>query len=185
MPFVVVYDASALYPNAQRDLLIRIARAGLVQAKWTSQILDEMVAARQRRNPGIDPAKLERLRERMNDAIADCVVTGYEQLIEGLKLPDPNDRHVLAAAIRAGAQVIVTSNLKDFPASDLAVFDVDAKSPDDFVLDQISIDDRVVFSCVAEIANSRTRVPATVEDVLTELENGGLVRSVAALRLPP
>ena len=51
MPFIVVYDANALYPNAQRDLLIRIAAAGLVQAKWTEQILDEMIRARQRRNP--------------------------------------------------------------------------------------------------------------------------------------
>jgi hypothetical protein len=121
----------------------------------------------------------------MNAAVADCVVTGYEQLIEGLKLPDPEDRHVLAAAIRAGAQVIVTNNLRDFPSPDLAEFNIEAKSPDDFVLDQIHIDDRVVFSCVADIANSRQRAPATVDDVLTELENVGLVRSVAALRLPP
>src|SRR5215471_13972010 len=175
MPFVAIYDANALYPNVQRDLLIRIATAGLVQAKWTRQILDEMAAARQRRNPDLDPAKLVHLRERMNAAVADCIVTGYEQLIEGLKLPDHKDRHVLAAAIRAGAQVIVTSNMKDFPSSDLAEFNIEAKSPDDFVLDQIHIDDRVVFSCVADIANSRQRAPATVDDVLTELENVGLV----------
>jgi DNA-binding IscR family transcriptional regulator len=67
----------------------------------------------------------------------------------------------------------------------LVQFDIEAKSPYDFVLDQINIDDRVVFSCVAEIANSRNRPPATVEDVLAELENVGLVRSVAALRTPP
>jgi len=73
----------------------------------------------------------------MNAAVADCIVTGYEQLIDGLKLPDPKDRHVLAAAIRAGAQAILTSNMKDFPSSDLAEFNIEAKSPDDFVLDQI------------------------------------------------
>src|SRR5215469_15678171 len=100
MPFVAVYDANALYPNVQRDLLVRIATAGLVQAKWTSRILDGMAAARQRRNPDLDPAKLVHLRERMNAAVADCIVTGYEQLIEGLKLPDPKDRHVLAAGAR-------------------------------------------------------------------------------------
>lgn len=72
MPFVVVYDANALYPNVQRDLLIRISTAGLVQAKWTSQILDEMAAARQRRNPNLDPTKLVHLRDRMNAAVADC-----------------------------------------------------------------------------------------------------------------
>ena len=182
MPFVVVYDAAALYPNAQRDLLIRVARHGLVQAKWTEQILDEMARARLRRHPDLDPAKLEQLRKLMNDAIADCLVIDYEPLMDNLQLPDPNDHHVLAAAIKTKAQVIVTPNLKDFPASQLGKWDIEAKSPDDFVLDQISINDRVVYACVQEIANSRRREPETVEDVLTELENSGLVASVAALR---
>lgn len=185
MPFIVIYDANALYPNAQRDLLLRIAGQGLVQAKWTDQIMEEMLTARRRRNPDLEPAKLQRLRVRMNAAIPDCLVTGYEALIEGLKLPDPGDRHLLAAAIKAAAQVIVTTNTKDFPPAILSEWNIEAKSPDDFVLDQITIDDRVVFSCVQEIANSRRRAPKTVQDVLSELENVGLVASVAALRSPP
>jgi predicted nucleic acid-binding protein len=183
--FVVVYDAAALYPNAQRDLLIRIAQAGLVQAKWTAEILDELARARLRRNPDLDPAKLDRLKALMNDAVADCLIWGYEPLVEGLKLPDPDDRHVLAAAIKAGAQVIVTTNMKDFPAEELAEFNIEPKSPDDFVLDQISIDDRVVFACVQDIANSRSNPPQTAQDILAELEHIGLVASVAVLRTPP
>jgi hypothetical protein len=182
MPFVVIYDAAALYPNAQRDLLIRVAQHGLVQAKWTEQILEEMTRARLRRNPDLDPADLVRLCKLMNDAIADCLVTGYEPLVDNLELPDPDDRHVVAATIKARAQVIVTPNLKDFPASELGKWDIEAKSPDDFVLDQISIDDRIVYTCVQEIANNRSRPPKTVEDVLAELENVGLLASVAALR---
>lgn len=185
MPFVVVYDAGAIYPNAQRDLLIRIAQHGLVQAKWTTEILDEMTAARLRKNPQLEQAKLELLRDRMIAAVADCLVTGYEPLVDTLKLPDPDDRHVLAAAIKAGAQVIVTTNLKDFPADYLNQWSIEAKSPDDFVLDQLGIDDRVVFSCVQAIANSRARPPKTLPDVLTELENGGLVASVSMLRSQP
>jgi predicted nucleic acid-binding protein len=185
MPFVVVYDAAALYPNAQRDLLIRIAQAGLVQAKWTTEILDELARARLRRNPDLDPAKLDRLKALMNDAVPDCLVWGYESLIDAVKLPDPDDRHVLAAALRAGAQVIVTPNLKDFPAEDLAEYNIEPKFPDDFVLDQISIDDRIVFSCVQAMANGRGNPPQTVQDILAELENTGLVASVAALRTPP
>lgn len=185
MPFIVVYDANALYPNAQRDLLLRVAARGLVQAKWTEQILDEMLTARRRKDPGLDQAKLKLLRARMNGAVADCLVTGYEPLIEGLKLPDPDDRHVLAAAIKSAAQVIVTTNLKHFPAANLEQWNIEAKSPDDFLLDQINIDDRIVFSCVQENTNSRQRAPKTVQDVLAELENVGLVRSVAALRSPP
>lgn len=115
MAFVVVYDASVLYPNTVRDLLIRIAQSGLAQAKWTEQILDEMFAALRRNRPELEPEKLDRTRSLMASAVRDWRVTGYESLIDPLKLPDPDDRHVLAAAIRARAQVIVTSNLRDFP----------------------------------------------------------------------
>lgn len=185
MPFIVVYDANVLYPNTLRDLHIRLALAGLVQAKWTGQILDEALGALRDNRPDIPPEKLSRLRELINDAVPDCLVTGYEPLIEGLKLPDPKDRHVLAAAIKAGAQIIVTANLRHFPPEYLAQWNVEAKSPDDFIVDQITIDSRVVFSCVQEIANSRKLQPETAEDVLSQLERAGLVESVAALRSPP
>ncbi|MDA0637177.1 PIN domain-containing protein [Nonomuraea sp. MCN248] len=107
---------------------------------------------------------------------------GYEPLIEGLKLPDPDDRHVLAAAIKAGARVIVTSNHKDFPAEELATWNMEAQSPDDFIHDQIELDDRIVWACVQRIVDSRVNPPETIEDVLNALERAGLVESVAALR---
>jgi predicted nucleic acid-binding protein len=183
MPFIVVYDANALYGNGQRDLLIRIAQSGLVQVKWTDQILDEMLSNLGKKRPDILAGKLGVLRELMNRAVRDCLVTGYEPLVESLHLPDPDDRHVLAAAIKSSAQVIVTTNLKDFPEPELQPWNVEVKSPDNFVLDQITIDARIVYSCVREIANSRRNPPSTVEDVLAELERAGLVQSVAALRL--
>jgi hypothetical protein len=77
--------------------------------------------------PDIPLDKRDRLRQLMNEAVRDCLVSGYEALIEGLKLPDPADRHGLAAAIKAGAQVIVTSNLKHFPVVDLRQWNVEAK----------------------------------------------------------
>ena len=128
MAFIVVYDANVLYPNTLRDLLIRISQAGLVQAKWTNEILDEMLRALNRNRPDIPSDKLDRLRQLMNGAVRDSLVSGHEALIEGLKLPDPADRHVLAAAIKAGAQVIVTGNLRHFPAAELRQWDVEAKS---------------------------------------------------------
>ncbi len=182
MPFVVVYDACVLYPNTLRDLLIRIAQAGLVQAKWTDQILDEMLGNLHRDYPDIPADKLVRLRELMNGAIRDCIVTNYEPLIESLKLPDPDDRHVLAATIRARAKMIVTSNLKDFPSEYLAEWDIAAKSPDDFVLAQIGLDRQAVYGSVQRIADSRRNPPGTVSDVLSDLERSGIVASVAALR---
>ncbi|WP_243710733.1 PIN domain-containing protein [Actinomadura sp. KC216] len=111
-------------------------------------------------------------------------MTDYEPLIEGLKLPDPDDRHVLAAAIKAGAQVIVTANVRDFPREALQPWALEAKTPDEFILDQIDIDDRNVWACVQEIADTRNNPPGTVDDVLDELEHAGLVEAVAELRAP-
>lgn len=118
----------------------------------------------------------------MLTSIRDCLVTGYEPLVPALVLPDPDDRHVLAAAIRARAQVIVTNNLKDFPAESLRQWDIDPKDADDFVCDQIDLDAKVVWSCVQQIADSWRKPPGTVDDVLASLERCGLVQAVAGLR---
>ena len=183
MPFVVVYDANALYGNAQRDLLIRIAQSGLVQAKWTDQILDEMLSNLGKKRPDIPAGRLGILRERMNGAVRDCLVTGYEPLIESLQLLDPRR----PARAGRGYQEQCPGHCHDQPEAlseaELRPWNVEAKSPDDFVLDQINIDARIVYSCVREIANSRRNPPDTVDDVLAELERAGLVQSVAALRL--
>jgi predicted nucleic acid-binding protein len=184
MAFIVIYDANVLYPNTLRDLLIRIAQLPhLVQAKWTDEILDEMLRALRKNLPDISEEKARRLRERMNAAVRDCLVVGYEPLVEVLDLPDPDDRHVLAAAVKVNAQLIVTWNRKHFPPGKLAQWGVRAKSPDDFVRDTMGIDSQAVWACVQQIVDSRTRRPVTVEDVLGELERDGLVASVADMRL--
>jgi predicted nucleic acid-binding protein len=182
MAFIVVYDASALYGNSLRDLLIRIAQTRLVQAKWTHRIIDEALGAVAKSHEDLSAEQVARLKELMLAAIPDGLVEGHEPLIDGLTgLRDPEDRHVLAAAIKAGAQVIVTSD-KDFTEDALTPWGIEAKSPDDFVLDQIDIADRVIWGCVQQIANSRKQRPETVEDVLAQLERSGLVQSAAALR---
>ena len=127
MAFVVICDACVLYPNIVRDVLIRVAMAGTVRARWTEAILDETFRNPRADRPDLDPDKLSRTRELMCKVVPDCLVTGYESLIDGLVLPDPEDRHVLAAAVRAGAQLIVTSNLKDFPGDALAAYGVEGK----------------------------------------------------------
>lgn len=97
-------------------------------------------------------------------------------------MPDPNYRHVLAAAIRARAQVIVTNNLKDFPPTTLEAWDMEAKPPDDFILDQIDLSREAVHGAVQRIADSREKPPATFLDVLAMLEGDGLFKAAAALR---
>lgn len=114
--FTALYDACVLYPAPLRSLLMYLAMTDLLRARWTDAIHEEWMRNVQNDYPDITRQKAERIRDLMNAHAHDCLVTGYEDLIEALVLPDPNDRHVLAAAIRAGADVIVTSNLADFPA---------------------------------------------------------------------
>ena len=132
-PVTAVYDANILYPAPLRDLFIRIAQAGLVRAKWTETIHDEWLRNVLLDKPRHSTERLARTRQLMNDAVRDCLINGYEELIESLTLPDPDDRHVLAAAIRADAEVIVTFNLKDFPQSVLTEHKLRAIHPDEFL----------------------------------------------------
>lgn len=182
MGFVVVYDACVLYPSTTRDLLIRLAQAGLVQARWTDTILDETFRALRRTRPDITDLQVRRTRELMVAAVRDCLVVGHEPLIDSISLPDPDDRHVLAAAIRSRAQVIVTDNTKDFPADALEPWDVQARTADQFVVDQIHLDEAIVYGEVQRIADSWRNPPGTVMDVLHRLEQSGLHRTVALLR---
>lgn len=182
MAFVVVYDACVLYPAPLRDLLLRVATAGLVQAKWTDAILDECFRNIRENRKDLSDEKLARTRQLMNQAVRDCLVTGYEPLIAAIQLPDPKDRHVLAAAVRAGAQVIVTFNLKDFPNDALKAFGAEAKSPDDFLLNLIDLAPGMVASIITTQASMLKAPPQTRDQLLETLLSNGLVRSVAKLR---
>lgn len=181
MAFIAVYDANILYPGSLRDLLIRLGQIGLFQAKWTEQILDEMIDAIVVAQPEL-AGRLQRTRELMNEAIPDVRVNGYEHLISGLELPDPDDRHVLAAAIRANAQVIVTSNLKDFPASQLDPYDIEAQSPDEFVLHVLELAPARVVGTLEDQARALTNPISSLDDLLDRLRVVGLPRAVAAIR---
>src|SRR5215510_13657891 len=104
MAFIVIYDACVLYPAPVRDLLLRIAAKNLVRARWSEQILDECFRSILEHRDDIKAPALQRTRDLMCGAVPDCLVTGYETLIEAISLPDTNDRHVVAAAVRSGAQ---------------------------------------------------------------------------------
>lgn len=135
--FTVVYDANVLYPSMLRDVLIRLANTGIFQARWTDTILDEVFDNLQTNRPDLDPNRLARTRTLMCEAVDDFLVTGHEDLISALHLPDPDDRHVLAAAIRCSAQVIVTENKRDFPESELKKYDVEVQSADEFLCESV------------------------------------------------
>ena len=126
-------DANVLYPVPLRDLLLQLTTAKVFRARWTSAIHKEWIRAATANRPDIDPAKWTLLRNLMNAPAEDCLITGYEPLIDVVTLPDPNDRHVMAAAIKGRADVIVTFNLKDYPADVLETYDLEAQHPDVFL----------------------------------------------------
>ncbi|MBA2226003.1 MAG: PIN domain-containing protein [Thermogemmata sp.] len=178
----VVYDASVLYPAPLRSLLMYLALTGLFRAKWTNAIHEEWMRNVRKDYPDIAQAQVERIRDLMNAHVRDCLVTDYEDLIGALTLPDPDDRHVLAAAIRAGASVIVTANLADFPKETLAKYGIEAQHPDEFILYLLDLAPHLVCSAAKKQRESLKNPPLTVEQYLKSLERQGLGQTVSALR---
>ncbi len=140
--YTAVLDANVLYPALVRNLPLSLAQADLYSAKWTIDIRREWTRSLLRDKP-LMKVQLEATADAMERAIPDCLVTSYEHLIEGLTLPDANDRHVLAAAITGHADAIVTFNIKDFPSATLDSFGIEVQTPDEFVLNQIMLKDKV------------------------------------------
>ena len=153
-----------------------------MRARWTDTIHDEWLRNVLKDNPRLSAERLARTRSLMNDAVRDCLVSGYEDLIATLSLPDPDDRHVLAAAIRARADVIVTYNLSDFPAPTLALFDIEPLHPDDFLLFLLDVAPGAVCTAVKRQRASLQNPPRTAEELLATLESQGLTQTVAQLR---
>ncbi len=180
--YTVVYDACVLYPAPLRDLLMRLARTGLFRAKWTAAIHDEWMRNLMAGRADLDQVKLQRTRELMDASVIDCLVTGYDELIPGLTLPDPDDRHVLAAAIRGGADAIVTFNLKDFPATNCAPFGIEAQHPDDFILYQLDLDPVRVIRAMNDQRQSLKNPPKSLDEFLATLEAQRLTQTVVQLR---
>ncbi len=117
--YTVILDACVLYPAPLRSYLMYLANTGLFRARWTDEIHDEWIRNLLKNNPDLDQVKVNRTKILMNKNVPDCLVVGYEPLIDGLTLPDVDDRHVVAAALKGQAEAIITFNLKDFPSSEL------------------------------------------------------------------
>jgi hypothetical protein len=175
-------DASVLYPASLRNLFMRLTLRDLFQARWSRDVHDEWIRSVLRSRPDIAPAQLHRVRDLMDRYAEDCLVTGYETLIGTLRLPDPDDRHVLAAAIVAGANVIVTRNLRDFPAEALAGYGIEAQHPDIFVRHLIDLAPDQVVDAIREQVAGLTRPPVSVQELLATLEKLGLAETVTELR---
>jgi predicted nucleic acid-binding protein len=180
-PFTAVYDANVLYPAPLRDLLMHLALTGVYRARWTAQIHDEWKRNLLINRKDLTQAQLDRTSAAMDRAIPDALVTGYEPLCAGLTLPDPDDRHILAAAIKGSASVIVTFNLKDFPSDALEPFEIEAVHPDDFIADLFDLDQAAVLEAVQAQRASLKNPPHTARELLDRLLIQGLTQSVKLL----
>jgi len=175
-------DASVLYPVSLRHLLMRLTLARLYQARWSAKVHEEWIRAVLRDNPSIPTARLHDLRDAMDERAGDAVVTGYEDLIASLTLPDPDDRHVLAAAIVSDANIILTCNLRDFPAEVLAFHNIRAQHPDMFISGLLDQAPHRVIEAVLDQQASLVNPPVPMSDLLNLFERLGLTETVAKLR---
>jgi predicted nucleic acid-binding protein len=180
--FTVVYDACVLYPAPLRDLLMRLGLSGLFRARWTSQIHDEWTRNVLKVRTNLTANQLQRTVHLMNTAIPDALITGYEALCADLELPDPDDRHVLAAAIRCKAEVIFTFNLKDFPSTALSFFDIEAQHPDEFIIDLWDLNQAAVLKAVQLHRHSLKTPAMNADEYLNMLLRQGTLQTVKALR---
>lgn len=180
--FTALYDSNVLYPAPLRDFLMHLALTDLFRAIWTNRIHDEWIRNLKQNRPDIDSMRLERTRELMNSHIRDCLVAGYEDLIPSLKLPDPDDRHVLAAAIKGRADVIVTYNMKDFPESELMGYGIEAQHPDVFINHLIDLSHIKVCRAAHYHRVSLANPQKTVQEYLDTLQRQELPQTVLNLR---
>jgi hypothetical protein len=179
--YTVLFDANVLYPAPMRDALMQLAVTDLFKAKWTADIHRGWIDALLRNEPHRERAALERTRDLMDMATRDCLVTGYEALVPALILPDPDDRHVLAAAIVGRCDAIVTQNLKDFPPEALALFGIETQHPDDFFRNQLSLAPGLVCSALRKVRARLKNPRKSVDEYLSILTQQGLVATVADL----
>ncbi len=181
--YTAVLDANVLYPNLLRDLLLSLAEAGLFHARWTNKINNEWAVNLVKNKPETAP-RIEQLMRLVNQSVPDCLVENYEYLIDSLSLPDPDDRHVLAAAIVGHADAIVTNNLKDFPTEYInQQHSIEVQHPDDFLLNQLQLRP---FEALEVLKSIRARLKKPVysaQEFVDLIERSGLPQTGQYLQM--
>lgn len=181
-PFTALYDACVLYPAMLRDTLMRLALTGLFRAKWSEDIHREWMTRLRTKRPDLDPARLDHVRLLMDRHVRDAVVENDRHLIPALELPDPDDRHVLAAAIRGHADVIVTYDLRHFPPSTLKLYGIEAQHPDEFIDHLVDLDEARVLAAIRDQRAAVENPTIGREDFVASLDTLRLKRTAKHLR---
>ena len=181
--YTALLDACVLHPMAMADALMSLASTGLFAAKWTRVIEAEWIESIERRRPDLK-GQLSYRRDQMREAVPDWEIEepAWRARAEGLVLPDPDDVHVLAAALVGHADCIVTANVRDFPAEVLGPFGVEIIHPDQFVVAQWDLDQLVAVAAFKRMRARWKKPLATVEDFVAALERGGMPATAQRLR---
>lgn len=170
--FTCVLDTNIIVPIQIRDLLFWFAHDDLYTVKWSKHIFDEWKSVMERME--VPSADIKVRIGWANKAFPDAMVKNYEQLIDSLDLPDEKDRHVLAAAIKTNANVIVTNNINDFPNDYLASYGLSAKTADDFLTDTIDLNAEIAVKSFRKLVLNRTNPEMDEYVVLDALRKNGL-----------
>jgi len=168
--FAVVLDTNVLADSEVRDVCLSAAEHCLFRPIWSQDIMNEMRCVLL--GFGITDERVDRLIRRMDAAFPEAMVDGYEDLIDAMTC-DKKDRHVLAAAIVGGAQLIVTEDLGDFPSESTRKYGIDAVSPDHFLCDLLSLDHNSMLEALSGMAQRRQKPPKTIPDIIEALRARG------------
>lgn len=170
-------DANVLHPGFLRGALLWFADERLLRPVWSSHVLQEWKDSILRARQDIDAAKLDQIQALLTSQFPDAEVKGYEPFIEAITLPDPNDRHVLAAAMFGRCNGIITSNLKDFPSKTVSAFSIEVVHPDQFIVNIIDLDEgRVLGACKRHRA-SLTKSQPSPDQYLDNFDRCGLIQA--------
>lgn len=179
--YTAILDANVLYPQLLRDTLLSLAVARLYHARWTATIHGEWTRNLLLTRPDL-ATKLPAVVALMNSSVPDCLVTHYEKLAESLELPDPDDRHVLAAAIVGHADAIVTFNTKDFPEAVLQPYGIEVQHPDEFVVNQLQLQKIPALSAIKKMRARWTNPARPAQELITAFELRGMPMTADLLR---
>lgn len=181
--FRVVLDTCVLVPIVKADLLLTLAGRQAFHPIWSDTILGELSRAMVIANPTMTKERATARIADMNAAFEDALVEGWEPIEDCVSgLPDLDDRHVVAAAVRGNAAAIVTDNAKDFPDEALRAWGVHAVTSDDFLLDLLDLNQSGMLSCLIEMSTKRRNPPTTVDDLIATLERAAVPKFTRELR---
>ena len=179
--YTVILDANVLYPRLLRDTLLSLAGENLYHARWSATINYEWVRNLARNKPDIAD-KLPAVVKLMCDSVSDCLVTHYEKLANSIELPDPDDRHVVVAAIVGHADAIITINIKDFPPAVLQPYGIEVQHPDEFVVNQLQLQKIPALSAIKKMRARWTNPARSAQELITAFELRGLPLTADLLR---